>query len=120
MNRNFQLLAVLTLVVFTVVGCGKKADANKPIEQVKTEAQAMSAADLQKTAEAYAKEITSKKSEMTKTSEELKKLSPKDLLGEKAKSIKDRISALGSEASELTKRYEIYAREYKAKGGDVS
>lgn len=120
MKRNIQFLAILVLAAFAAAGCGKKADAHKPIEQVQAEAQKMSASDLQSTAQAYAKEITAKKSELNKVTDELKKLSPKDLLSEKAKSIKERISSVSNDAGELSKRYEIYARELQQKGGDLS
>ncbi len=120
MKRQVQFFAVLALAVFAAAGCGKKADAHKPIEQVQAEAQKMSASDLQGTAQAYAKAITAKKSELDKVTDELKKLSPKDLLSEKSKSIKERISSVSNEAGELSKRYEIYAREFQQKGGDLS
>lgn len=111
---------VLLTLAFCVYGCGKKADLHKPIEQVKAEAQSMSASDLEKTAQAYAKEINAKKTELGKVTEELKKLSPKDLLSEKSKSIKDRASRIGSEIGELTGRYDVYARKFSEKGGDLS
>lgn len=115
-----SVLPVLLTLIFCVCGCGKKADLHKPIEQVKAEAQSMSASDLEKTARAYAKEITAKKTELGKVTEELKKLSPKDLLSEKSKSIKERASRVGSEIGELTGRYDVYARKFAEKGGDLS
>ncbi len=80
----------------------------------------MSASDLEKTAQAYAKEISVKKTELGKVTEELKKLSPKDLLSEKSQSIKERASRIGSEVGELTGRYDVYVRRFAEKGGDLS
>lgn len=119
MNQT-SVLAVLLTLVLCAYGCGKKTDLNKPIEQVKAEAQTMSAAELEKTAQAYVREINRKKAELGKVTEELKKLSPKDLLSEKSKSIKERASRIGSEAGELTGRYDVYARKFAEKGGDLS
>jgi len=113
-------LPVLLMFALCAYGCGKKTDLHKPIEQVKSEVQSMSASDLEKTAQAYAKEISVKKAELGKVTDELKKLSPKDLLSEKSKSIKERASRIGSEIGELTGRYDVYARKFSEKGGDLA
>lgn len=101
-------------------GCGKKADPNKPIDQVQKEAQTMNVQDLQKNAEAYARAIQSKKSQLEKESEKLKSLSPKDMLSDKGKEFRDNMAKVGNDVQELTKRYEIYAQAFAQKGGDMS
>lgn len=118
--KTKSVLPILLTLVLCAYGCGKKTDLHKPIEQVKAEAQTMSSSDLEKTAQAYAKEISVRKNELGKVTEELKKLSPKDLLSEKSKSIKERASRIGSEVGELTGRYDVYARKFAEKGGDLS
>lgn len=120
MPRLMTFFTVLALTASVFSGCAKKADPHKPIEQVKSEAQSMSVKDLEQTAQAYARAVNVKKSELGKVTEELKKLSPKDLLSEKSKAIKAQASAIGSEIGELTGRYEIYARKFAEKGGDLS
>lgn len=120
MRLSLTSFVILMIAVSAATGCGKKADAHKPVQQVRAEAEKMSVSDLQKTARAYAEAVRAKKSELAKVTEDLKKLSPKDLLSEKSKTIKDKASALGDEIGELTGRYEIYARKFTEKGGDVT
>jgi hypothetical protein len=78
----------LLMVVFVAAGCSKKADPNKPIDQIQQEVQSMNVQDLEKTARAYADEIMKRTQDIDKVKEELKGFSPQDLLGEKAKTIK--------------------------------
>ena len=118
--NNLQCLWILPLAALLVVGCGKKADPNKPIEEIKKEVETMSVADLQSTAEAYAKEISGKTGEMKKVQARIKDLQPKDLLGEKAKQIKDEVSEIGGQIKALTQRYDIYVKKFKAAGGDIT
>lgn len=120
MKKFRAILWVLPVAVMLIAGCGKKADPNKPIDQIQKEVEGMSVGQLQSTAKAYADEISSKTSEMKKVQEKLKGLSPKDLLGEKAKSIKDEASKIGTEIKALSERYSIYADQFKKAGGDLS
>jgi len=120
MKKAWILMSVLPLAMVLVAGCGSKADSSKPIEEVKAEAEKMSVGDLESTAKAYVKEIKSQTEELGKVKDKLKDLSPKDLLSEKAKTIKDEISGVSKEISELTKRYNIYVDKLKAQGGDLS
>jgi len=120
MKFRFSALCLLiTAMVFTF-GCAKKADPNKPIDQIKAEVEKMSVNDLQATAQAYAKEIKATQVEVDKVKEKFKGMSPMDLFGEKGKGIREQATKLASEVSELTKRYTIYADKLRAKGGDLS
>jgi uncharacterized coiled-coil DUF342 family protein len=119
MNKLFSSLMVL-FVAAAIVGCGKKADTSKPIDQIQQEVQTMSKSDLESNAKAYVNEISAKKSELEKISSQLKTLSPTEIFGEKAKGIKDQLSSVQSEVSALTQRYEIYAKKYQEVGGDLN
>ncbi len=119
MKKYFAFVLTILLAA-SVTGCGKKADSKKPIEQVRAEAEKMSVGDLEATARAYANEIAAKKGEVEKIQSQLKGLSIKDMLGEKARGIKDQASAVGQEISALTERYEVYAQKFQAAGGDIS
>lgn len=112
--------AALIFSMMVLAGCGPKADARKPVEQVQAEAAGMKVSQLESAAKAYARAVQAKRGELEKVTEELKKLPPKDLLSEKSHAIRERASALGTEAGELIKRYDIYARRLKELGGDVS
>lgn len=120
MNKRILMIAFLSVAVLTAFGCGKKADPNKPLDQVQAEADKMSAADLEATAQAYAKAIAEKKVEADKIQAEIGQLKVQELFSDKAKGIKDRAAKLGEEVSALTARYQIYASQFQAKGGDLS
>lgn len=120
MNKILATMFIAVLSVSTLYGCGKKADTQKPIEEVRAEAEKMSVGDLEAAAKAYANEIASKKSEAEKISNQLKGLSLQDMMGEKGKSIKDQAAALGNQVSALTERYQVYAQKYQAAGGDMA
>ena len=122
MKLKSQGMAVLVLSVLSLAlyGCAKKADTNKSVEQIKSEVQHMTSADIEAYAQAYVKEITAKKGEVDKVADQLKSISPMELLGEKAKSIKSQISNIESDVSKLTERYQVYAQKYQELGGDAS
>lgn len=115
-----RLLAIFLLGVFVLQGCGKKADANKPVDQIQKEVQSMSKADLEKEAKAYVDAIMAKKADAEKVAEKIKSLSPTEMFSDKAKSIKTELSEVQSQLSALTERYQIYARKYQEVGGDMS
>lgn len=120
MKVMLKLWILIPLLALVVTGCGKKADSKKPLEEIQKEVKTMSVKDLEAYSKAYAKELQSAQTDLEKIKSKLSELSPKDLFSDKAKGIKDQISAAGTEVSELTKRYQIYLKEFQAKGGDVS
>ncbi len=120
MRNRMLLTGIVLLNVFALAGCGSQADSSKPIAEVKAEAEKMSVKDLEKRAQVYAEAIMDQKGEMSKVGDELKSLSPKDIMGEKGKSLKNEMSALSSQVTELTKRYDVYAKKYRELGGDAS
>ena len=120
MKISAKLALSFLLPAIVLTGCSKKADTNKPIEQVEAEAQKMTLNDLQSTAQAYAKEITAKKSDAQKVTDQIKTISPTELFGEKAKSLKSEMEKVGAEVNALSQRYEIYLKKYQELGGDLS
>jgi uncharacterized lipoprotein YehR (DUF1307 family) len=117
----------IMFAVFAVVlsvglcGCGKKsADAGKPMEQVKTEAEKMSTSDLRSTAMAYKDAITAKKGELETLVAKLKAIPLAEKLGEKAKSLNAEIGKVNESITALTERFRVYFDKLKEKGGDVS
>ncbi|MFA6600184.1 MAG: hypothetical protein WC352_05045 [Candidatus Omnitrophota bacterium] len=115
--RSVALVMALSVFAF---GCGKKADINKPIDKIQAEVQKMSVGDLEKSARAYADAIKVRQADVSKVSEQLKALSPKELFSGKAKSIRDEAAAITRDVNALTQRYEIYARKFLEKGGDMA
>lgn len=101
-------------------GCGKKADPQKPMEQVEAEIQGMSVSDLESMMRSYADAFRDKRAGMEKLRDEIKRLAPDEVVGEKGREIRDRMKAHSVEAVELMKRYDRYARKFREAGGDPS
>jgi hypothetical protein len=110
------LLALFLILPFFAMGCGKKADTNKSVDQIRQEVQAMSAQDLEAYAKAYASEISKQKAEVEKIASELKEIPVTQIFGEQAKSIKDRLSGVQSQVSALSERFQVYADKAREKG----
>jgi uncharacterized coiled-coil DUF342 family protein len=112
------LLAVWALVIS---GCGgKKADANKPISEVKAEAEKMDAGQLRNVAMTYKEAIVAKKADLDKVAAKLKEIPVTELLGEKAKNLKADIENLNKAVNALKERFEVYYQKLKEKGGNLS
>lgn len=101
-------------------GCGKKADENKPIEQVTAEAEQMSTKDLRSMAEAYHAKIVAKQAELDQFVKKLAEIPALEQLGKEAGAIKSDMDNLSKAISALTERFKIYYDKLKDKGGDLS
>jgi hypothetical protein len=119
-TRNIIICCLLVLGLSVLAGCGKKADENKPIAEVKAEAEKMSAKDLRATAMAYKEAITAKKGELEEIGAKLKDIPMTEMLEDKAKKLQGQMDSVGKSVSALTERHKIYYNKLKEKGGDVS
>lgn len=120
MKTTLRILFGFTAIALLATGCAQKADVNKSIDQIKTEVEKMSVKDLQGYAQAYAKQISVQKTEAEKLLTKMRSMPPKDLLGEKAKSLRDDVSKVQSKLSALTARFDLYVKKFKEKGGDIA
>ncbi|MHC4572139.1 MAG: hypothetical protein ACYS0C_08695 [Planctomycetota bacterium] len=118
--RNIMLYCLLALCSFALLGCGKKADENKPISEVKAEAEKMSLDELRSMALKYKEAILAKQDEVAKIGAELKEIPLTKMLGEEAKGLKADIDNLNKSVSALKSRFEIYYNKVKEKDGDLS
>lgn len=118
--KRVVLLALVCAFTMSFAGCSKKADENKPLDQVKAEAEKMSVADLRSTAMAYKDAIAAKVEEVQKEGLKLKDVPLTEMLGDKAKTIKAKVDELQKSVSALTERYKTYLDELKKKGGDLT
>lgn len=109
---------LLSLVAF--VGCGKKADENKPLGEVKAEAETMSVEKVRSMALAYKDAIVAKKEEVEKVSVKLKDIPITKMMGDEAKGLQAEIKTLSESGKALKERFEIYYDKLKEKGGDLS
>ena len=119
-------LSVLLCVVVTVfcmsimLGCGKTADGNKPLSEVKAEAAEMDTDDLRAMALKYKAAIQAKLEEANEIKNELKEIPVTEMLGEKAKELKKEMEPFTESINALKERFKIYYAELKKKGGDLS
>ena len=118
--KKLSMWMLAGVLALGLAACAKKADTNKPVEEIKAEVQTMSLKDVESNAKAYAHEISAKQSEVEKVSQQVKSLSATEIFSEKAKGLKEQISKIGNEVSALTERYQIYAQKYQELGGDIA
>ena len=97
----------------------KKVDADKPIPEVKAEAEKMDVQQLKDTAMKYKEAITAKMQEVQQQAEKLKDIPPADIMT-KGKDIQAKIEQLKPQIDALKDRLQVYIDELKKKGGDIS
>ena len=119
-TKNNILFYLLVLISLALYGCGKKADENKPIGEVKVEAEKMSIEKLRSMAMTYKEAITAKKGEAEKIATKLKDIPIAKMLSDEAKALKADIDQLNKSVSSLKERFEVYYNKLKEKGGDLS
>ena len=103
-----------------VCGCGKNADTDKPIADVKAEAEKMDATQLRSMAMQYKDAIAAKAEEIKVEGTKLKDLPIAELMGDKAKELNARINELTKTVDALNERFNVYVEELKKKGGDLT
>jgi len=118
--RNAILCCLLALCPFAILGCGKKADEDKPLSEAKAEAEKMDTDGLRAMAMAYKEAVEAKKGEVEKLTAKLKDIPVTEMLGEEAKELKADIENLNKSISALKERFEVYYQKLKAEGGDLS
>ena len=116
--KAIYLFLITSMLVLP--GCGKKADENKPMSEVKAEAEQMSVEKLKSMAMSYQDAITAKKGELEKLAGKLKDIPVTEVMGKEAKALKADIEALNKSLSALQERFTVYYNALKEKGGDLS
>ena len=119
-TKTTILCCLLVLSSLALYGCGKKADENKPVGEVKAEAEKMSVEKLRSMAMTYKDAITAKKGEVEKLASKLKDIPLTKMLGDEAKGLKADIDGLNKSVSALKERFEVYYDKLKEKGGNLS
>lgn len=118
--RNAVICCLIALCLFVILGCGKKADENKPISEVKAEAEKMDTDGLRAMAMAYKEAIAAKSGDLEKLTAKLKDIPVTEMLGAEAKSLKADVENLEKSVSALKERFEVYYQKLKDAGGDIS
>ncbi len=111
---------LVVLGLLSLYGCGKKTDENKPLDQVKSEAEKMDARQLRDMAGKYKEAIMAKKGEVEKVAARLKEIPVTEVLGQEAKELKADIDAMNKSVNALKDRFEVYYNKLKETGGDLS
>ena len=118
--RNAVICCLIALCLFAILGCGKKADENKPISEVKAEAEKMDTDGLRAMAMAYKEAIAAKSGDLEKLTAKLKDIPVTEMLGAEAKSLKADMENLEKSVAALKERFEVYYQKLKDTGGDIS
>ena len=115
---------MLAAVLLLAVGCGNnggaKVDENKPLADVKAEAEKMDTAQLRATAMKYKDAITDKQVDVEKLTEKIKEIPLTEVMGEEAKGLKEEAAALNKSVTDLKKRFDVYYGKLKERKGDLS
>ena len=93
-QKNIVFCLTVFWCTLAIVGCGKKADENKPIGQVKAEAEKMNVEQLRSMAVEYKNAILAKKNEVDKLTAKLNDIPVTKMLGGQAKGLKADIDSL--------------------------
>jgi hypothetical protein len=117
---KITLIAAALIFAMSISGCGKKADENKPISEVKAEAAKMNVEQLRQMATTYKNALASKQAEVDKLVVKLKEIPATQMLGEQSKQLKGDIDNLTKSASALKERFGIYYDALKEKGGNLA
>lgn len=118
--RKVTFYFLLVLCSLVLLGCGKKADEDKPIGEVKAEAEQMSVEKLKSVAMEYKEAIVARRGELEKVMGELKDTPITEKMGTEAKELMNEIQNLGKSVSALQERFGVYYQKLKDKGGDLS
>jgi ATP-dependent Clp protease ATP-binding subunit ClpA len=118
--RKISFWLLVGVCTLGLPGCGKKADENKPISEIKAEAEQMSVEKLRAQAAVYRDAIVAKKAEVEKIVSKLGDIPLTKLLGDETKGLKADVEKLNKSVSALTERFQVYYEKLKEKGGDLS
>lgn len=111
---------MVVLLAVSLVGCKGKADENKPMDQVKAEADTMTVEKLKATAMAYKDAIMAKQKDAEKVMEKLKNIPVMEAMSSEAKGLQADVTALQTSIKNLKDRFTVYYNKLKEKGGDTS
>ncbi len=118
--KTITLYCMVALLAVSLFGCGKKADENKPMADVKAEAEKMNEAQLKAAAKQYYDAVKAKMADLEKSMAKLKDIPPLEAVGEEAKGLQADIDALNKSISNLKTRFQVYYDKLVEKGGDAS
>ena len=114
------LCVAIVSCLLGLMGCGKKADEDKPIAEVQAEAAKMDVEQLKAMAMKYKDAIVAKKAEIEKIAAKVKEIPIAEQMGAEAKALQDDIANLNKSVTALTERFQVYYNKIKEMGGDLA
>ena len=96
------------------------ADLNQSVEQIKEKVAAFDKTQVLAYAEQYKTVLLDKKDQIAELTGQLKDLSMTEMMGEKAKALKDQIARHSEQLSALKERYAVYLQKLEEFGADLS
>lgn len=118
MKRSLVITLVpVILLGLMMAGCGGGADEQKPISEVRAEAQGMSADQLRNMAATYEKAIEARKADIEKLTADLQKIPVAQMLGDEANAIKEEITKINNSVRALTERMNVYLQHLRSQQG---
>jgi hypothetical protein len=120
MFKSLVCVAALAGALSWIPGCGSAADENKPMSEITSESQSMSAEDLRSMAMSYKEVIEKKVGELGGIKEQLKAIPLTKQLGEDAKVLQEEIKTVAKSIKALKERFAVYYDKLKEKGSDLS
>ena len=129
--KNFTLLSLLILGSLVILGCSEKkqepapptgvsVEENKPLSEVKAEADKMTVEQLRAAALKYKAIIETKTAEADKLAKDLMKAALADKSETEVKQLNARMAEINKSAEALAERFEVYYKKLEEKGGDMS
>jgi hypothetical protein len=123
--RRFTFYLLPLLCTLGLAGCGKKAvernvDENKPLSEVRAEAEKMSVDELRDMAVKYKEAMASKMAEVDKLTVKLTSVLIGENRGSERKEFTAEMESLNKSLSALGERFQVYYDKLKEKGGDLS
>ncbi|MFH1665122.1 MAG: hypothetical protein ABIA77_03135 [Candidatus Omnitrophota bacterium] len=118
--KKVSLLAIcLVVTALMVSGCGPGISEDKPVAEVKQEAQTMDANQLKSMAAKYQQAIDAKKPGIDALQAKLKEIPLTQMMGAEAGAIRKEIENVTTSIKALTDRMKVYLDELNKKGGAV-
>ena len=119
MKKVYGLLAGL-MIVAMLTGCGGSGssatiDENKPVSQIAADANKMGKAELQTMVTKYEAAIAENSKELAALQAKVKEIPITEMMGDKAKALKNDVSKITASASKLKDQMAAYAKELAAK-----
>ncbi|MBP9855033.1 MAG: hypothetical protein KBD53_09225 [Candidatus Omnitrophica bacterium] len=116
MKSFIKSMSVIVLSLF-IVGCGggSAVNENKPITEIKAEAEKMSVKQLQATIQKYEAAINSRKDDLEKLRAKIENIPLKDLISDETKKLKKELTEIGLSVKDLSDRMGVYASALRTK-----